>query len=1099
MDCHGLPVDSSQYAIDPWKARLVWLQQPDCDSVVISFRTLGFYFGQTRRAKSDTLINRTPTILFNPFQVRGEEEDAWLDFGGLDYNGSFARGLSFGNRQDVVLNSSFNLQLSGNLGEEVEILAAMTDNNIPIQPEGNTQQLQDFDQVFIQLKRRTTTLTVGDFEWRTPQGYFLRYNKKLQGAGFQTSAQIDSNTSMQAKGSIALARGQFGRNVFFGQEGNQGPYRLQGNNNESFIIVLAGSERVYIDGVKMERGAEYDYIMDYNTGEVTFTPNRLITKDIRIIIEFEYSTQDYFRSLVNAQNTWQTGRWNFSVNLYSEQDAKNQPVLQELDSTRRAILASVGDSIQLAVVPGFDSVGFVSDQVRYARIDTVVNGQPYTILRYSTQPDSAVYEGRFSFVGDGNGSYRISSTSTVNGRIYEWVAPENGQLQGSYEPLLPVVAPQQRQLVSAGAGYQIGANTRIGAEVALSNRDVNTLSEFDNSDNTGVATFVSLDHTLVIRRDSGRSIQLAIDGDYEWAGQRFRQVETYRPMEFTRDWNTNRLAIRGAQHLAGVQLHLMGQQFGQSTYGLSTYQIMGQYSGVRHSWLANLRKGHWRFTSQSSLLTSSGSGQSTRYLRPTLELSRQFGNWRGAVGYMQEDNRVFATGSDSLWNTSFGFREWRYSVSKADTSRIPVQFRYVSRIDRLPVLGALPINNRGQTASVTGGWQPGAQQQLVWTATYRNLRYLDTTGVSEQTALGRIQYNATYIKGLVRWNTLYEVGTGQEPKREFTFVTVPEGQGTHIWIDDGDGIPELEEFEIASETDAVFANYIRVFTPTREFVKTNQVQLNQVIDIRPAALFSGGQDKPFLSKWSNITTLNLNRKVVADGNTLQVNPFVLDVADTALIAINSLIRNSLFYNRFGSDLSAELTFQDNRSKQLLTNGPESRQLQYTELQLRWVFNSNLSMRIRGRQGFQRNASDALITRNFSFSITEAEPELNWQYEAKFRIAGRYLYAQKTNAAELGGEEAIIHQLTLDSRYTVVVKSNINLRLSYADVNYSGNDSNSLAYAMLAGLRNGNNLIWTLAWERRLGSNMQLSITYDGRKAGDNPMVHIGQAQLRAIF
>jgi len=175
---------------------------------------------------------------------------------------------------------------------------------LPIQADGNTNKLQEFDQVFIQVYNDRFKMVVGNFWLKKPQGYFLKYNKRAQGLTLNYQWSEDTSKIWRTEVSGALSKGKFQRQIIQGSEGNQGPYRLRGKENEPFIIVLAGTEKVYIDGKLLERGQEFDYVINYNTSEVTFNSRNQITKDSRIVVEFQYSDQNYARSLFQTSTTY---------------------------------------------------------------------------------------------------------------------------------------------------------------------------------------------------------------------------------------------------------------------------------------------------------------------------------------------------------------------------------------------------------------------------------------------------------------------------------------------------------------------------------------------------------------------------------------------------------------------------------------------------------------------------------------------------------------------------------------------------------------------------------------------------------------------------
>ncbi|MCK7517383.1 MAG: hypothetical protein MZV64_06500 [Ignavibacteriales bacterium] len=70
--------------------------------------------------------------------------------------------------------------------------------------------------------------------------------------------------------SVASSRGKFVSNSLIGVDGVQGPYRLTGLNGEREIIAIAGTEKVFLDGIELKRGENNDYVIEYSNAQLTF-------------------------------------------------------------------------------------------------------------------------------------------------------------------------------------------------------------------------------------------------------------------------------------------------------------------------------------------------------------------------------------------------------------------------------------------------------------------------------------------------------------------------------------------------------------------------------------------------------------------------------------------------------------------------------------------------------------------------------------------------------------------------------------------------------------------------------------------------------------
>lgn len=1117
----GEPVDSTKYSLEWYSGKLIIDPSLKGSTVQANYRVFPSLYSEKTFNKDPSLVRVIRDVPQNPFSytVKRGTTDQLFDLGTLSKSGSISRGITIGNNQDLGVSSSLNLNLSGQLTPKIGIRAAITDNNIPFQPEGNTQQLQDFDQIYIQLFTDRTELTAGDFRLLRPKSYFMNFFKRAQGLSIKHRFPIvkkkvtDEHPGfLEVKGSGALSRGKFNRQVFDEkngtQEGNQGPYRLRGAENETFIIVIAGTERVYIDGQLMVRGQQNDYVIDYNTAELTFTSKRLITKDSRIIVEFQYSERNYSRSLFHVGADFEKNRLKVRFNLYSEQDGKNNLLDVDLDGSQLDLLQDIGDSLDLAVISAVDSVGFSNDQVRYHKTDTTVtvNGIPVSypeIFVYSIDPDSALYQVRFSDVGIGNGDYNQIQTG-ANGRVYEWVAPDSitGEKRGQYVPLQQIITPKMNQLYTLGAEYKIGKNGNVMVEGALSNNDVNRFSTRDSDDNLGYGVKVKYDHLIPVGDSSKWAIKTGVD--FEHLDENFRPIERFRTVEFERDWNLQNKNTFTNQYISTARLGFVRKEIADVEYSFRSFLNETQFEAYQNALIAKVTHKGFNFDLNGSHIFSNGQEVKNRFGRFQAGIQYKF-KWFTVGGKdIFEDNRFFSANTDSLQSNSYQWNDAKVYIKSPDKWKNKYSIFYQRRDDRLPGDNQLKYSSLGESAGITGELAKNPKSVFRSTVTYRRLVIRDTllsNNRPDNTLVIRLEYNLKLFKGAITTSTFYEVGSGLESKKEFIYVEVPTGQGAYSWIDQNDnGVKELNEYVQAVYQDT--ARYIRVFTPTNDFTKVFTTQFNEVLNLNPRIVWGGKTGiRKFVSRFSNQLVYRIDRKTQRDNLLEAFDPFFSTVSDSTLVTLTSSLRNTFFFNRSSSKVGADYTYSQNQSKVYLANGFETRTNTFHKLKVRWNLAKKFTFNGLGEYGWKTADSDFFSTNQFNIRYYEIEPQIVFQPGTKWRVRAKFKFTDKLNFVEGSTitQQAILRDAGVDGKFNILQRGSINATFNFISITYDGTTGNTVEFELLEGLKAGLNYTWSTFFQMRIGKNMQVNLQYSGRKSEDNPAVHTGTMQVRAFF
>ncbi len=1094
------------YIYDPSTGFFYFNGKSSHDSVTVCYQNIPYQLHKTWAHKN--VVEYNEQKIYKTSKQPGKEKkildqrEELFPTENLQKSGSLSRGISFGNTQNVVVNSALNLQLEGKLGDNLNIRASITDQEVPFQPEGNTAQIQDFDNIFIELYNDNFSLRGGDVVFRNKASQFLRYYKNVQGgmatARYKTGKKSSAETSL----GISIAKGKFASIQLEVEEGVPGPYRIRIPGANDFIIILANSEKVYLDGKLLQRGFNYDYVIDYNKAEIQFTSKVLITKFSRVRIDVEYSDRNYSRSIITASHYQTAGKANFSFNFYQEQDNPNKPLTFSLSNDDKELLSNVGDDLDKAVKLSAKEVPYNQDEILYEKRDTFdLSGNPVVVFVYSAKADTTLYRVTFSDMGDGLGDY-ILTNSTANGRIYQWVSPANGEPQGRYAPLVRIPAPNKKNMATLGGGFDISKYEKVFTEIAFSNNDLNLFSDIDNQDNKGFAIkggFESKDRPVKFMK----GYKFSALANYEFDNEYFRAIDRFRYIEFDRDWSykPGENPDKSADHIFNIGIGLEKNAFNRVAYRLVNRKRDAYVDGTQQYIDFSQAIGRFQIVSNGFFMKNSAISFRSKWNR-----INAIGYYKTRIfvpGYqfILDENELKALDSDSITGTQMNYKEHLFFINSNDSLRTKFGLSYSIREDKSPQGGVMVRGNDSRTTRFFVNTAVNPNQKLNFLFTYRdNKNYLvGNTPKNEETLIVRADWYAAFFKRHVRSDLTYAVGNGRQLKREFVFVQVLTGKGTHTWRDDnGDGVKDLNEFYIAINPDE--KNYIKVFVPTSEYVFAYENTFNYRLNFElPRRWKKEAGIKKLLSKISSTSSWNITKRITNTDLAARLLPFYNDIPDEDILALRETIRSRIFFNRANPGYGLDFGYFRASNKQLLTQGFENRGREDYSTNLRININKLYSLKILYLWGRVSSNSDFLAGRNYLVSQQKIMPEISWQPNTNFRWSVRYGYSGKENMMGEPHEIARIHEFSTNARVSKAADFLMDAFFKFSNISYEGQSNTPVAYEMLEALQPGENYSWNLTLQKKILLGLQLSVSYEGRKSGDNEAVHIGRMQVSALF
>ncbi|MCL6494652.1 MAG: hypothetical protein K6T54_07710, partial [Ignavibacterium sp.] len=480
----------------------------------------------------------------------------------------------------------------------------------------------------------------------------------------------------------------------------------------------------------------------------------------------------------------------------------------------------------------------------------------------------------------------------------------------------------------------------------------------------------------------------------------------------------------------------------------------------------------------------------------------QVWHFKPGIDFLAEDKTDKRTASDSLLNGSLKYFELIPFIEIVEFEGIKFLSKHSFREDYFPINGTLYKESVSRTNSFEINYRGIKEFNSALNLSIRNKNFTNEFkqlgNLDNQSIVVRSQSKFSLWDPLLKGDLFYEVSTQKSARLQKVFVRVEQGTGNFKYLGDlnNNGIADENEFEPTTFD----GDYIQVTIPTD--------QLFPVIDLKTSTRWKTNFSKLFNERnfistaFRAISSETLWRIEENSKETKYSNVYLLRLStfqnEATTIRGSNLFQQDFFLFENEQDLSFRFRFIQRTNLNEFSGGFERGYFRERSLRIKFkmveeisnqtdLTNTNDNLSAQTNSNRIRRVNSNFITSDFSY-----RPSRTIEVGFKIRVGrNEDTYPVQPTIIDINGQAIRFNLSFLGvGRLRIEVERNELL---------ANTTQNFIPFEITGGNQIGKNYFWRVNFDYKLSSNLQTTVSYDGRLQGSSKTIHTMRAEARAFF